>query len=188
LRLGRRGSSDDPPLTEAPLTLDELLQSSADSALLAYLSTVVTMLALFAFIFWRTMQPIVVEGAPVEDALNRKVAARFLMTYGFSENAQQLAAETADQENGRQQSQEVEASATVGMRVAGTPIGGASPVKLSKKPGQVVRSRVRDIRPTYSDSWHSSWSMASDRNESDRKRIWSYDRKGRGRNDRAWNW
>jgi hypothetical protein len=198
MRPGPRGSSDDPPLTEAPLTLDELLQSSADSALLAYLSTAVSMLALFAFVSWQAMQPTVVESARVEGAFSRNVAAPLLTAHGFSENAERLAAETADQENGRQQSQDLDASGTVGMRVAEVPIVGAAPVRQSKKPRQVVRSGVRDVGPAYSDSSHSSWSKAWDRNardrnawdrnEWDRNRSWSYDRRGRGRNDRAWNW
>jgi hypothetical protein len=57
-----RGDSQ-PRLNRAPLRLASS-QTNADAVLLVYLSVLIAVIALFAYVFWRAMEPTVLDSTP----------------------------------------------------------------------------------------------------------------------------
>ena len=185
--LCKRGGSPPSRNIDASHTL-ALNEPTADGVLLVYLCTIVSILGLFAFVFWRTMQPAALESAPLQAAFHRVVPGFVLTTYDRSE-AEELAVQTAKEENRKQQLEglalEARQTDAPAERKAAPP-----PVKQSPKPRhvartQVVRTRAHDARPF--DDPRQSWAAAWGRDLWGRNRT-SYDRSERGRNDRAWHW
>jgi hypothetical protein len=153
---------------------------------MVYLSVIVALAALFAYIFWREMKPTMLRSAPLESAFHQTVSDSPLTLQGHSEEAEQLAVKAAERENQDLESRELEASRRVVKRDTAQPMRAPAAIKHNSKPRRVARTHKRDTRPTY-DPWRS-WATAWGRDQWSRDRAWSYERSERRRNDRGWNW
>jgi hypothetical protein len=81
--------------------------------LLAFLSALMIMVGVSAFVFCRVMQPTVLGGGRSESALYRTVPASALTPGGNSDEAEQMAIKTAETENRDLQSQDLQVSRAV---------------------------------------------------------------------------
>src|SRR5262245_24046200 len=179
--------SKHPITSEAPpkVTFNE---PNADVVLLGYLFMVVCVLALFAFMLWSSAQPAVLRNAPLESTVRPSLADPLLLARDRSEETEQLAVETAEQENHSQGLQPLNPSSTVGMRVGAAETDAALAGKPAPKPGRVARTRPRNASPNY-DPWQSWAAWGRGQNQAwNGNRSWSNGRSDRGRNGRGWIW
>lgn len=149
-------------------------QPSADPVLLAFLSAIMIMVGVSAFVFCRVMQPTVLGGGRSESALYRTVPASALTPGGNSDEAEQMAIKTAETENRDLQSQDLQVSRAVEKVATVQAKRAATTIK------RVARAHRRNTRPTYDP--RQSWARAWPSNQWSGGRDWSYG------NDRGRSW
>jgi hypothetical protein len=148
-------------------------QPSADPILLAYLSAIMIMAGVSVLLFCRVMQPTVLGGGRFESALHRTFPAYALTPGGNSDEAEQVAIETAEAENRDMQSQDLQASRAVEKVATVQPKRAATTIK------RVSRAHRRNTRSTYDP--RRSWARAWPSDQWTGGRDWSYGN-DRGRN------
>jgi hypothetical protein len=149
-------------------------EPSADPILLAYLSAIMIMVGVSAFVFCRVMQPTVLGGGRFESALYRTIPASALTPGGNSDEAEQAAMRTAETENRDLQSQDLQVSRAVGKIATMQAKRAATTIK------RVARTHRRNTRPAYDP--RQSWARAWPSDQWSGGRAWSYG------NDRGRNW